>query len=185
MQEIKSVDSGPLQFHEISVSKNVPLKGFTLPCPFLSLFLRAFVTYSAEESKTESTKSWFRAWLRLRGVSSQAAIERSQWRLEELSRKVIGRKKENDSRNCFIHCLSLKVTWILDPLALGCFFFSSSNQGWLHLQHSNIAVAFGGWNILLFFKPSSSSRLARPGISTMHRLRNGFDSDAEHFMYQT
>ena len=32
---------------------------------------------------------------------------------------------------------------------------------------------------------SRSSRLAGPGISTMDRLWNGFDSDALLFMYQT
>ena len=32
---------------------------------------------------------------------------------------------------------------------------------------------------------SRSSRLARPGISNLDRLKNGFDSGAELFMYQT
>ena len=32
---------------------------------------------------------------------------------------------------------------------------------------------------------SRSSRLARPGISTVERLWNGFDSDTKLFMYQT
>ena len=97
LQEIKSVDSGSLQSHEINVSKNVPLKGFTRPCRFLSLSQSLRYPYSAERithalAECKSTKSWFRVGLRLRGVSSRAAIER--WTLEELSRKVIGRKKE-------------------------------------------------------------------------------------------
>ena len=32
---------------------------------------------------------------------------------------------------------------------------------------------------------SRSFRLARPGISPLERLWNGFDSDAELFMYET
>ena len=34
-------------------------------------------------------------------------------------------------------------------------------------------------------RPSRSFRLARLGISTLDRLKNGFDSDAELFMYRT
>ena len=38
------------------------------------------------------------------------------------------------------------------------------------------------FNLELF---SRSFRLARSGISPLERLWNGFDSDAEHFMYRT
>ena len=61
---------------------------------FYLYFLEPSLPLFSGRIQTESTKSWFRAWLRLRGVSSRAAIERFHWTLQELCRKVTARKKE-------------------------------------------------------------------------------------------
>ena len=58
------------------------------------------------------------------------------------------------------------------------------NQEWIKYMKSSASESIRNAYLNLELL-SRSFRLARPGISTVERLWNGFDSDAELFMYRT